>query len=410
MSAIAKQQLMAIAFVCDEAGTVQQVIYDGLGMSAGGSLPQRFIDMVHRDCAEKARAFFDFARQNQAAFGWELNVVIDSKIKLLHFAACVVDEGFLITAATARSSLATICEQLVSIRGLPALHLILDTEGYPQSLRDGDTEPYYELTLLNNELTTLQRELVKQTIKLETLNEEKNEFLGMAAHDLRNPLQVIDGYSKLLLREAYGALTQQQREMVSAISRNSELMLRLITDLLQVSRIEGGKLQLDVQPVDMVELIRKNVQMNGLLAQQKAIKLQFSCREERLTLLIDSYKIEQVLNNLLQNAIKFSYPNTVVTVELNRTDKDVLISVKDEGQGIPVEEMDRLFKPFQKISVRSTAGEPSTGLGLTIAKRIVDGHDGEIWAESERGAGSTFYIRLPFSAATNWVSPFNVPR
>ena len=145
----------------------------------------------------------------------------------------------------------------------------------------------------------------------------------------------------------------------------------------------------------MVGLIRTSAQLNRLLAQQKEIELQFSCEEEQLTLLIDSYKIEQVLNNLLQNAIKFSYPGTLVTVELNRTDHDLLISIKDQGQGIPAEEMERLFKPFQKMSVRSTGGEPSTGLGLAIAKRIVDGHDGKIWAESEPGVGSTFYIRLP---------------
>lgn len=396
MSAIAKEQLMAVAFFCDEAGTIRQIIYDGLGISVAGQVAQTFIQIFHRDCADKAQAFFDMVRQKQAAFGWELNILIESEIKLLHLAGCAVDEGFLITAATSRSGLAKICEQLVSVRPLPALQPILDAQDYSDRSTDVDTERYYELTRLNNELITLQRELVKRTIELETLNEEKNEFIGIAAHDLRNPLQVIDGYSRLLLQEAFGPLTQQQREMVSAVSRNSDFMLRLITDLLQMSRIEGGKLQLDLQPADIVELMRANVQLNRLLAQQKRIELQFSCREEQLMLLIDSYKLEQVLNNLLQNAIKFSYPGTLVTVDLSRTEPDVLISVKDQGQGIPAEEMDRLFKPLQKISVRSTAGEPSTGLGLAIAKRIVEGHGGEIWAESERGTGSTFYARLPF--------------
>ncbi len=387
MSAIAKEQLMAVAFICDKEGTVLQVIYDGLGIPASTT----FFELVHRDCAEKARGFLDAVQQRQAAFDWELNVVIESDIKLLHFAGYVVDDGLLITAATTPSGLATMCERLTSARRLPALQSVVD----PREFANVDSDRYDELALMNNELMTLQRELVKRTIELEKLNEQKNEFIGMAAHDLRNPLQVIDGYSRLLLGENFGPLTAQQREMVLAVSRNSDFMLKLITDLLHISRIDAGKLQLDLQPADIVELVRKNVQLNRLLAQEKEIDLRLSCKDEQLTLLIDTYKIEQVLNNLLQNAIKFSHPHTVVTVGLNRTDRGALISVQDQGQGIPAEEMDRLFKPFQKMSVRSTRGEPSTGLGLAIAKRIVVGHQGEIWAESQPGAGSTFYVKLP---------------
>ncbi len=395
MSASAKEQLMAVAFICDTKGTVLQVLYDGLGISA----PERsFFDVVHPECVDKARAFLDLVRQREAAFGWELNVVIESNIKLLHFAGCVVDDGLLITAATTPLALAVVCEQLVSVRGLPMLQRVVDSNSNSHQLADIDTERYLELTLMNNELMTLQRELIKRTIELEKLNEEKNEFIGIAAHDLRNPLQVIDGYSRLLLSESFGALNAEQRQMVAAISRNSDFMLRLITDLLHISRIEAGKLQLDMQPTDIVEVIRKNVQLNQLLAHQKEIDLRFNCNEEQLTLLIDTQKIEQVLNNLLQNANKFSYPSTVVTVGLNRTERGALISVQDQGQGIPAEEMDRLFKPFQKTSVQSTGGEPSTGLGLAIARRIVVGHQGEIWAESQPGAGSTFYVRLPFNS------------
>ncbi len=392
MSANAKEQLMAVAFVCDNAGTLVQVLYDGMGIAATASPARTLVELVHPDCAEKARSFLVSVRQQQAAFGWELNVGSHSDVKLLHFAGCVADDGLLIIAATTLFGLTTLCERLVSDRGLPALQQVVESKGSHQL---ADVERYQELTLLNSELMTLQRELLKRTIELEKSNEQKNEFIGMAAHDLRNPLQVIDGYSRLLLREAFGPLTVQQRDMVSAISRNSDFMLKLITDLLDISSIEAGKLQLDLQPVDIVELIRKNVQYNRLLAQQKEIDVRLSCEEEQLTLLIDTAKIENVLNNLLQNAIKFSHPHTVVTVGLKRTARGAEISVRDEGLGIPAAEMDRLFKPFEKMSVRSTGGEPSTGLGLAIAKRIIVGHQGEIWAESEPGTGSTFYVLLP---------------
>jgi signal transduction histidine kinase len=391
MSANANEQLMAVAFVCDNAGTLIQVLYDGMGISTNASPARTLVELVHPDCAEKARSFLVSLRQQQAAFSWELNVVSEPDIKLLHFAGCVVDAGLLIIAATTPFGLTSMCERLVAEYGLPALQQVVDSKAHQLA----DVERYDELTLLNSELMTLQRELVKRTIELERSNEQKNEFIGMAAHDLRNPLQVITGYSRLLLRDAFGALTVKQRETISTISRNSDFMLKLITDLLHISSIEAGKLQLDLQPADIVELIRKNVQFNRLLAQQKEIDVRLSCDEEQLTLLIDTPKIENVLNNLLQNAIKFSHPRTVVTVGLKRTDRAAEISVHDEGLGIPAAEMDRLFKPFEKMSVRSTGGEPSTGLGLAIAKRIVVGHQGVIWAESEPGAGSTFYVQLP---------------
>ena len=162
-----------------------------------------------------------------------------------------------------------------------------------------------------------------------------------------------------------------------------------------VSTIESGKIDLQFKPVSVPHYLREVANYNRLLAERKKISLVAKVAESLPAIAFDQERIRQVLNNLLQNAVKFSYPGTVVTVELNRTDRDVVISINDQGQGIPAEEMDRLFKPFQKMSVRSTGGEPSTGLGLAIAKRIVAGHGGEIWAESKLGAGSTFYFRLP---------------
>lgn len=397
MSATLREKLMALALVCDDAGTVINLLYDGLGISAAAIPARTLLDLVDRESAEKARAFLETVREQQTAFGWELNVLIDSHIQLLHFAGCIVDDGLLITAAKTPLGLARICAQIASDGQVQAWQHLPDSKRHMQHLADGDSLRYQELTLLNNELVTLQRELVKRTIELETSNDQKNEFIGMAAHDLRNPLQVIDGYSQLLLRETFGPLTTEQREMVSAIRRNSDFMLRLITDVLHISRIETGKLQLELRSSDLVDLIRKNVQLNRLLAQQKEIDLSFSSRDEQLTIEIDPQKIEQVLNNLLQNAIKFSNPGTVVTVGLNRTERGAVIAVKDQGQGIPAQEMDRLFKPFQTTSVRSTGGEPSTGLGLAIAKRIAVAHQGDIWAESQPGAGSTFYLQLPLS-------------
>jgi two-component system, OmpR family, sensor kinase len=261
-----------------------------------------------------------------------------------------------------------------------------------------NTELYNDLSRLNNELMTMQRELIKRTVELEKLYEEKNQFVGLAAHDLRNPLQVIGGYSRILLQKTFGSLTNEQQKMIDAISRNSDFMLRLITHLLHISEIDAGKLQLDLQRTDIIDLLRKNLELNSLIAEQKGIRVGLTGDQSTIVLMIDALKIEQVLNNLLQNAIKFSYPDSFIEVKVEKDKGRVIISVKDEGQGIPADEIPRLFRPFEKTSVKSTNGEPSTGLGLAIARRIVLGHKGEIWAVSEKGSGSTFYVALPINS------------
>jgi signal transduction histidine kinase len=262
-------------------------------------------------------------------------------------------------------------------------------------LFDGDTELYNELARLNNELVTAHREVIKRNVELERLNEIKNQFIGIAAHDLRNPLQVIEGYSQMLLEQHFGELTPQQHKFVSVIGRNSDFMLKLITDLLYISKIEAGKLQLELIETDLSVLLERNIELNRLLAEQKQINILHTRREDLPPLVVDASKIEQVLNNLISNGIKFSHPGTTVEVLTSKREKEVVVSVRDEGQGIPADEIDKLFIPFENLSVKSTAGEQSTGLGLAIVKRIVEGHGGRIWVQSERGIGSKFSFSLP---------------
>ncbi len=401
MSVTAEQEAAAVALLCDPAGVVVRVLYDGLRACAQVTPGLAFADLVDSGSAEKARNFLGVVRGQGAAYGWELNLPVGDSVRLLHFAGSVTGEGLFIAGAATRSGLASIYEQLLCVCGVPAESPRRDAEAAaPLRVLDGDSELYNDLARLNNELMTLQRELIKRAVELENLNDQKNEFVGVAAHDLRNPLQIIVGYGQLLLEETFGSLTPEQRKMISAISRNGDFMLRMITDLLFISQIEAGKLQLDLRPTDIVDLARKNVELNRLLAEQKRISLSLGHDENFPPMMLDAPKIEQVLNNLIQNAIKFSHPQTRIEVRLDRDERGVLLSVKDEGQGIPAGEMDRLFKPFERTSVRATGGEPSTGLGLAIVKRIVSGHRGEIWAESQVGVGSTFFVSLPFSMLT----------
>ena len=242
-----------------------------------------------------------------------------------------------------------------------------------------------------------ETEIAQKNTQLVELNTLKNQLLGMAAHDLRNPLSVVSTASAFLLDDAGRLLPEAKRtDFLRRINSSSEFMLRMIDDLLDVAKIEAGRLDLELKDGDLCDLIEENLTLNRMLAKKKDIRLDFVPETGLPLLLFDRGKVEQVLNNLISNALKFSAPNTVVAVQVSRTrGESIVVSVRDHGQGIPAGELENLFKPFSKTSVRSTGGERSTGLGLAICRKIVEGHHGRIWAESEVGKGSTFSFSLP---------------
>jgi len=389
-----KEEIVAFAVLCDAGGAVRQVLYDGLGagLVAAG---QPFASVLDCGSDEKCRAFLGSISERGAAYGWEMNVPLSGRIKTLHFGGSVTADGILIAGATTRSGLTGIYQEFIRVdAGLTA-------DAAPDAPRpaqaDRDSELYDELSRLNNELVTTQRELVKRNVELERLNEIKNQFIGVAAHDLRNPLQVIDGYSQMLADGLLGPLSPEQQKVISTVRKNSEFMLRLVTDLLSISKVEAGKLHLDLQDTDLPNLLETNVELNRLLAWRKQIRINLTREGDIPPVRVDAPKIEQVLNNLISNAIKFSFPNTTVEVRAAKGERQVVVAVTDEGQGIPSGDIDRLFIPFESLSVKSTAGEQSTGLGLAIARRIVEGHGGQIWVRSEVGVGSTFSFSLPLN-------------
>ena len=249
----------------------------------------------------------------------------------------------------------------------------------------------------NNELNNLTRQLQKQNIQLDQLNQLKNQFLGMAAHDLRNPIASILMFSDFVLDTQEEGLTPELKEILNMIRTSSEFMLKLLEELLDVVKIESGKLELNMVRVNIEDFLRKSIKFNQIIAAHKEIKLILNIPHPIPDLYIDPVKMEQVVNNLVSNAIKYSHHNTKVTISAFSTGKEVAISIQDQGQGIPANELDKIFTPFAKISVASTAGEKSTGLGLSIVKKIITGHLGRIWVESQVGAGSVFHFTLPLN-------------
>jgi len=232
--------------------------------------------------------------------------------------------------------------------------------------------------------------------QLMELNDLKSRFLGMAAHDLRNPIGVVQGYAKLMAGGLLGEITEQQRAALANVDGSCETMLGLINDFLDISAIESGKLTLDIRQVDLTAYLTSCHEANALLAHGKNITLRLEMAPDQpAAIRIDPDRMSQVLGNLIGNAIKYSYPETTTVLRTELADREIRFLVADQGQGIPSEDLPKLFQDFGKASVRPTSGEKSTGLGLAICRRIVEAHNGRIWCESEVGKGSTFVVALP---------------
>jgi signal transduction histidine kinase len=240
-----------------------------------------------------------------------------------------------------------------------------------------------------------ERQLREKIEELEQLNKIKNDFVGMAAHDLRNPLAVVELYSSFLLEAPSSPFSEKEVGFLERIRNQSTFMVNLINDLLDVSKIEAGRLELKKENSDYLEFVRDNVSLNSELALRKNISVTCEPKAGSLPLDFDRNKLEQVLNNLIGNAVKFTEADRSIKVTVEERDGQVRTSVADQGQGIPGDELPHVFKEFHRASTRPTAGERSTGLGLAIARRIVEGHGGTIGVESEPGRGSTFFFTLP---------------
>ena len=233
-------------------------------------------------------------------------------------------------------------------------------------------------------------------VELQELNELKNHFLGMAAHDLRTPLGGIMGISELLADQLSPLLTEKQSRFFNMLLASSQFMAGMVNDLLDMSVIESGHLTIERRMVDITVPIKRIVEINEMFAAPKNISIAISCQEQLPQVYADINRIEQVINNLLSNAIKYSQPGTDITVRLLHENNEVIISVADQGPGILEKEQHKLFHAFGKTSVQPTSEkERSTGLGLLIVKKIMEAHEGRLWLLSEPGKGTEFFFSLP---------------
>jgi signal transduction histidine kinase len=401
-----------IAVLCSRGGTILRILQDEVGAGLRMEAGQPFSLLLDRGSLGKSVEFLSAIRTRNFAFGWELNVIHGGKPSSMYFSGGAIDDLILVVGARTNTDILNLYEDLIRMNNEQNTELRLAMKDQYERLKavaSQDSSIYDEVTRLNNEVIAAQRQLAKANAELKRLDEMKNRFLGMASHNLRSPLGAILTYSEFLIDEAAPAMSEEHRQFLSVIRQSSEFMLKLVNDLLDISTIESGQLRLDLEPVDLAQLIDHSITINRLMAAKKSIAIEF-LPESRGTqgsqtaihgmaaipvLMLDPGKIEQVANNLITNAVKFSRPGTAIEVDIRVDEAEVAISVRDHGLGIPAGERDKLFRFFGRTSVRATAGEKSSGLGLAISQKIIAGHGGRMQVESEEGEGSIFTFRLP---------------
>ncbi|MEK7989507.1 MAG: two-component regulator propeller domain-containing protein [Thiotrichaceae bacterium] len=239
------------------------------------------------------------------------------------------------------------------------------------------------------------KEIEAKNVELIHLNQEKNEFLGIAAHDLKNPLAAIRGTAEYI-QEEFEVLPQEELlESAQMIETASRKMFDLITNLLDVNAIESGKVNMDLEKVNLLPIIKTVVHDYEARAKNKNIKVHFQSNQSYTLAYVDKGIVQQVLDNLVSNAVKYSPTERDIHICLYPIQKKVMrFEIRDEGLGLSKEDQNKLFGKFVRLTPRPTGGEHSTGLGLFIVKKLVDAMGGEVWCESELGKGSTFFVEF----------------
>jgi signal transduction histidine kinase len=254
--------------------------------------------------------------------------------------------------------------------------------------------PMEEISRFTSERIALHRHLSKRIAIAEQLNDEKNRFLGMAAHDLRNPLQTILHCTSLLTKDANHGLKDPQLRLIHLINTAATSMSDILDSFLNLSVIEAGKLELRRKATDLVKLVEQRIEMIQVVAKQSGVQILIKGSKDPVIINADPNRIGQVIDNLLSNAIKFSKTNSEVIVQVMAHHFEGVVSIRDQGPGIPLNQQEELFRPFHRLSVTARLRKQGTGLGLHIAKRVIQEHGGKIWVESHPGQGSQFFFSL----------------
>ncbi len=244
------------------------------------------------------------------------------------------------------------------------------------------------------ELATALEELDRKSRELEAASRHKSEFLANMSHELRTPLNAIIGFSQVLHEKLFGEVNEKQEEYLEDILTSANHLLALINDVLDLSKVEAGQVELELAPFSVQETLERGVVMVRERAVKDGVRVALEPSSEVGFVTGDQRRIRQVVFNLLSNAVRFTPTGGAVDVRALQVNGEVRVSVTDTGPGIALEDQERIFEEFQQteLGVEQSDG---TGLGLAVSKRLVELHGGRIWVESELGEGSTFVFTLP---------------
>lgn len=240
----------------------------------------------------------------------------------------------------------------------------------------------------------LQNTLANHVKRLQEMDKVKTSFLSVVSHELRTPIAIMQEGISLCLEGVAGDITDMQKELLDDVLDNSGRLLRLITDLLDVSKIEAGKIKLNKSIADIQKIVQKALKSFDTHASEKGVSLKAELPETPLNLYLDSDKLIQILNNLISNALRFTEKGGSVTISVTEQDDVLQCEVKDTGIGIAEEDIPKLFNKFEQVGRVEGPGYKGTGLGLTIVKGLVEKHHGKVWVESEKGKGTSFFFTL----------------
>jgi PAS domain S-box-containing protein len=248
-----------------------------------------------------------------------------------------------------------------------------------------------------------EEQLKSQAHEMARLNQEKNRFLGLITHDLRNPLTVIRGYVDILIGERLGSLDDKQMDALTYVRDAAQHMLFLAEEILDLTAVEEATLHLVVSQYSLNKVLERALVLQEVLATQKNQRIVLKPAQGDPQVMLDPQRITQALNNLVSNAIKYSPPDTDIIVEPVRNGDRFEVRVMDQGPGVPPEAREQIFLPFGTAGTPTTAGERSIGLGLVIVRKIAEAHHGAVWVDDKYRMGACFVLALPAVPAT-WTS------
>jgi len=283
-------------------------------------------------------------------------------------------------------------------------------EDFPDDVNFGPIAELHELAidfnLMSDQLRTSRsvlersvqnrtKELLEKSFQLEVANKHKSDFLANMSHELRTPLNAVIGFSEILLGKYFGDLNEKQQEYVSDIHRSGRHLLALINDVLDVSKIEAGELELNITQFNIHQTIEQAIMLVKARADSLGIEIVFNDNSNALQISADERRLKQIIVNLLTNAVKFSFPEGKVLISYFQQSDRTTFEVKDFGIGIAPENQAQIFEQFKQLGNEYTNKGEGTGLGLAITKNLVQLHGGEIGVHSEENRGSTFYFYIP---------------